>query len=320
MTAHRQHNQGEHIVDRYLAGHQQALVESLGSVLDIDAGLREILLQSRYNAQVDSLDTVLNVDAGLGAILSASALAEATSQAEFGSPKHDRNAVKRLIQALNPQERLMLRSHPTVKATIRALGLAVALARFLPRVLVLARTLNIGRTRALELNRALGYAHARARALARALDHAHALDYALALDLARARDLSRTLDLARSLGPTFACIIDLTRALNSAQDLVNSCLEQAQAAVRTVLGRQVRPLDADAMTEFLDDFTTADLRTADLTGVDLTGVRWSEDGTLWPEDVDIEELKARSKEVPGSSGIYIIRSGTASARDLANLG
>lgn len=71
------------------------------------------------------------------------------------------------------------------------------------------------------------------------------------------------------------------------------------------------------MRAFLDDFTTSDLRAADLSGLDLGGVRWSESGTRWPATVDVDDLKARSEQEGG--GIRVVRSGTTTMRDLAEL-
>ncbi|MGW2785920.1 hypothetical protein ACWC3X_32500 [Streptomyces populi] len=60
-----------------------------------------------------------------------------------------------------------------------------------------------------------------------------------------------------------------------------------------------------------------DLSDVDLTGIDLSGVRWSEHTTQWPSVIDIEDLKARSDQAPPYNGIWIVRSGTATVRDLA---
>ncbi|GAA3089826.1 hypothetical protein [Nonomuraea salmonea] len=46
-----------------------ALIDELHGLLDIEAGLREVLLHSRHAAQLDGLAEVLDVEAGLGAIL-----------------------------------------------------------------------------------------------------------------------------------------------------------------------------------------------------------------------------------------------------------
>lgn len=84
-----------------------------------------------------------------------------------------------------------------------------------------------------------------------------------------------------------------------------------RTAVGAVLHRTVPAFDTETAEIFLDDFTSSDLRTADLDGVDLTGVRWAEHGTLWPTNVDIDALKARSTETPQGSVIWIVQSGTA---------
>ncbi|TJZ96751.1 DUF742 domain-containing protein [Actinacidiphila oryziradicis] len=49
---------------RFADGYQ-ALVDGLGEVLDVEAGLREALLQSHHNAVIDDLGNVLDVEAGL---------------------------------------------------------------------------------------------------------------------------------------------------------------------------------------------------------------------------------------------------------------
>ncbi|GAA4966569.1 hypothetical protein GCM10023334_087660 [Nonomuraea thailandensis] len=70
-----------------------------------------------------------------------------------------------------------------------------------------------------------------------------------------------------------------------------------------MLGREV-PLNESSVCPFLDDFTVADLRNAHLAGVDPVGVRWSEAGNRWPEEVDVEALKAHSGETTPGSGVY----------------
>ncbi|WP_049571360.1 hypothetical protein [Streptomyces sp. SBT349] len=55
-----------------LNNYQRNLVDGLAAVIDVEAGLEEILLQSRNDASVDSLITVLDEQAGLQEILSRS--------------------------------------------------------------------------------------------------------------------------------------------------------------------------------------------------------------------------------------------------------
>jgi hypothetical protein len=44
----------------------------------------------------------------------------------------------------------------------------------------------------------------------------------------------------------------------------------------------------------------------DLAGVDLAGVRWSEQGTRWPPELDVEKLQRNSLQTPPGSGTYVI--------------
>lgn len=49
--------------------HQRALASELDNVLDIEASLREVLLQYRHDTAMDDLSSVLDVEAGLAAIV-----------------------------------------------------------------------------------------------------------------------------------------------------------------------------------------------------------------------------------------------------------
>ncbi|MEV0029542.1 hypothetical protein [Nocardia sp. NPDC050793] len=57
-------------VDRWLAEQHQALIEDVTASLDIEAGLREILIPVQHNAYVAKLREELDIEAGLAAILS----------------------------------------------------------------------------------------------------------------------------------------------------------------------------------------------------------------------------------------------------------
>ncbi|WP_107417011.1 pentapeptide repeat-containing protein [Actinacidiphila alni] len=59
----------------------------------------------------------------------------------------------------------------------------------------------------------------------------------------------------------------------------------------------------------LNDFTEADLTRAEFIDADLTGVRWTLQGTQWPDHFDIDELLYRSVEEPYAAGIYRVQSG-----------
>ncbi|MFF7199143.1 hypothetical protein ACIOC1_34040 [Streptomyces sp. NPDC088197] len=57
----------------------------------------------------------------------------------------------------------------------------------------------------------------------------------------------------------------------------------------------------------LNDFTEADLTRAEFFGADLTGLRWTLEGTQWPDNFDIGELFFRSVEEPYAVGVYCVR-------------
>ncbi|MFC7650354.1 hypothetical protein ACFQX6_65980 [Streptosporangium lutulentum] len=86
-----------------------------------------------------------------------------------------------------------------------------------------------------------------------------------------------------------------------------------------MLGQDVSICQEDSLQAFLNDFTTADLRAASLIDIDMEGVRWSECGTLWPPELNVEDLKMRSEEVGVGSGTYVVGSGSATVRDFADL-
>jgi hypothetical protein len=152
--------------------------------------------------------------------------------------------------------------------------------------------------------RDLDFARDLARASDLARDHARDLerdpDHPLTA-LARARDLFTSYDFAtmRNLAHSVA----RARGLNLARDLDR----HIAVAVGRILGvRHVKGLAAALLDGALDDFTHADLAQINLTDFDLTGVRWSVSGTKWPRGIDIDVLRAQSREVPPRTGVYVI--------------
>ncbi|MFI8194871.1 hypothetical protein ACIF8T_40330 [Streptomyces sp. NPDC085946] len=388
---HDPHGQDAH---RWLTRHQYNLIDGLDGLLDVEAGLREILIQSRHTTAVDDLDTVLDTEAGLAAILPPAAHVTSASTHDHTSATD----LEELLRTLSPAERMALRNHPGVKeasydltsafahvrvfahdldfdrnrararALVRARNLVRDLARDLTRRLdhdldlTLAAGLTLDRLSAHALDRARGLARGldrdlsrvrtRAHHRARARDVAHDLDLALAsaadlthsLDLTRARaraaDLTRALDhaydldriLARDLNHSLTRTRDRDRVAGRALDRASAhdlervrvvIFEVRTAEVRRAIGLALRreppALDEDSLYTLLDDFTTANLSDTNLTSVDLSGVHWSEHNTQWPPTIDVENLKTRSDETPPGSGIWIVRSGTATIRNLAEL-
>ncbi|MFJ3714064.1 hypothetical protein [Streptomyces sp. NPDC090053] len=328
MTDHPTHDYDGQAVSNRLGRHQHTLDDSLDSVLDIEAGLREILIHSRHDTAVNALGTVLNTEAGLAGILPPPPQPQASSDTS-GTHSHPRAGDS--LPALSPADRMALRKHPDVKEAQRALAHTLDCALALDRARTLAR--DLARTLALDLD------------LDRALDLARpiALDLTIALDLDLDLDLDRARDLALELGRTLAHVRARGRGLahvrardrglacdlasDLASDLARELALDAFIEIRTnevcraigsVLRQEPPVLDAASVPTLLDDFTHDDLRDTDLRGIDFSGVHWSQ-RTQWPPAVDIEALKARSDETPPGSGIWIVRSGTTTVRDSADL-
>jgi hypothetical protein len=309
----------------------RAHLDALDTVLDVEAGLRDVLLHSQHAAQRDALDAVLDVESGLAAITPATSPTAVPDARKHSYPP----ASEQVMRLVSPQERFTLRRDADVLTASRVLDLILDLDRSLDRarnlVLDLARDIGLARDLGLDidlaLDHALDHALARANSLARdlALDHAlahalaRALAFALALDRALARTRTRddlTLDLARDLARDLTH--DLARTRERTRGFVRQAIVRTGNAICTVLGRDVLLTEA-SVRPFLDDFTTADLRTAQLADIDLTGVRWSETETRWPEEVDIDALKSRSNEIEPGSGVYVIRKGEM-VRDATDYG
>ncbi|MFI0235785.1 hypothetical protein [Streptomyces sp. NPDC016845] len=371
------------VVERWL-DRQRAVLDGFGTVLDVEAGLREVLLLARTVTVTDDFGTVLDVEAGLREVLPADPLplsvwswADAASDAAGKGS----SSVEKLLPSVRPQARLRLRARPDVASAYRILVLSVALDRYLTLDLALALGHDVAHAQARVLMKALTRTLELARELASALGPAGAQDpdlfrvltLALALTLESARrhglklvrgddiaavrglahDVFRqfppssvtmpehvstllgTLDHAldrhhevdrddcRTLGGALAHVHGSASGLARggvhgpaaihvlARGLVRIRVERVKRVIGSVLDRTVPDVDADFVEEFLNDFTTSDLRRADLDGLDLGGVRWSTRATRWPEVVDIEHLKARSKETFEGSGVWTVQCGTA---------
>ncbi|MEU4180407.1 hypothetical protein [Streptomyces sp. NPDC026589] len=379
MTRHPAHDPDGQEPHQRLDRVQAALTRALDGVLDIEAGLREILILSHHDTAVDGLDGVLDAEAGLAAILPPAAAASPSRG------PHDGMRTEALLRTIGPEDRMVLRNESEVRTVSQALArtrrvalalednppydtylartLALDLARAitddLAHDLVLARGLArdlsitaagdldlsratavvaclgeacglgsradclVARTSAGDLTSALDLAHLRAAGLVRALDRHRGISLTFRLNVAG--DLDLALDIAHGRA------IDLVRLLSFEPGTDRSPAHRELVAqvvgihtaemcrtIGRVLGRKPPTLDGDSLHALLDDFVTADLRGADLAGIDLTGVHWSELGTRWPAGLDVQALKARSEETFPGSGIWVVRSGTATLHDLAD--
>ncbi|MFE6050425.1 hypothetical protein ACFQ6N_06710 [Kitasatospora sp. NPDC056446] len=325
---------------------QTAFLEGLESHLDVEAGLREVMLCARHKDLTDGLDTVLDVEAGLVSIMS-----RTTTRTEFdetAAPLYDIGLMHQRFELIGPEQRLALREHPLVTSAI--------LADLLIRTVVLAQDLTyglgFGRYHRMPLKRAVFAAQRVAQGIAHELDrraalawelrdmaheivallepHYPAIDQAGKVGQVLVREMAATIDqrVRSAEHPAIAeflraCQVfmyavhggDLTRAVQEVEYLTRALAAQ----VGELLGLgEPENLDLEFLSEILDDFTAADLSTTDLTRVDLAGVRWSELRTRWPAEISVDRLREDSRETLPGSGIYIIRPGTGT-RDVTRV-
>ncbi|MFJ9690768.1 hypothetical protein [Kitasatospora sp. NPDC101183] len=335
-----------HAFPEWLTAMPAAFLKGLGGHLDVEAGLREVLLSGRHRAVVEGLDEVLDVEAGLAAIISRTSAR--TDFEESAEPLYDIGLLHQRFELIGPGRRLELREHPLVTSAI--------LADLLIRTVVLAQDLafglGFGRYHGMPLKRAAFAAQGVAEDIAHGLDgraardwelrdmaheivallepHYPAIDQAGRVGQVLVREMASTID-QRVRSTDHPAIAELLRSCQvfmravRGGDLTGAVeqVEHLTRALATQVGElldlgEPASLDLEFLSEILDDFTTADLSSTDLTRVDLAGVRWSEVRTRWPAAISIDQLREDSRETLPGSGIYIIRPGTE-ARDVTTV-
>ncbi|MFD9286098.1 hypothetical protein ACFWD7_54755 [Streptomyces mirabilis] len=331
------------------------LIAELGSVLDVESGLREVLLRSDHSKQIARLMDFVDIEGGLSAIVprrSQAFWAEhalwSITEAEGGleDPLAVAPAVRmavrsdfiRYYEALENTERISehLRLIASLATSLRedlfndsgSVDFSVAMEtclRISGEVGKLSPSLNNSITRAMtetyesvtELTASCGAASDAVRTLENARHAPHRS--AKNSSGMTVRDLKKVLAAAHDDACQISLVV-LDRATSGWLAGRRYLAEQINVTRRDIARRLgVRDFPALTVAElraFTDDFISADLRRADLRGVDMTGVRWSAQ-TLWPAELDVEELRNRSTESPMGSGIFVVRSGTARMRQFA---
>lgn len=323
--------------DRWLAAQCRATAGELADVLDLNAGLREVLISAHHTGTIDSLEEHLDVEAGLAALLSAVPGRNFRKPAVgYSAAAEARRKARHVLRGLPPLQQLSLRHHSAAVASIYCALLlqALAVARALyvqgdieragsladdlsrsvvqaghhhqERGLAFSSDLTQARTQAhrvarhRELDGIGGVVIPLARALANALVSAARRDIALSPRMAQALSLALDLDRDRSI------ILDPEREATRVRSISRGVAESlARASVPTVAGVH-EGLGMALLSGALDDFAEADLSLADLSISDLAGVRWSRLGTRWPASLDIDDLLASSREVEAGLGFYIV--------------
>lgn len=352
MTHHREPEPApgspEHSAHRWLSSHHEALVDGLGDVLDVEAGLQEILLHSHHDSAVDALATVVDTEAGLTAILPESARTPQPNTREESRDSNDPAQTNKALPALSACARMTLRDRPDVKTARLALDSLLVDTLEIPSSLQVARykanaladdlTQSIitdvtehemARHHAAEFKNTVFRSNREASALSHALMQileagglAKSLHSALDRARARAEDLTSVLYAVQNLEYAIDVGVDATRSRyveRALAILISVRTTEVCRAIGQALDQPAVSLDRHQLHTLLNDFTTADLNTTDLTDIDLTGVHWTSRSTHWPPAVDVAELKNRSAETSPGSGIWVVRSGTATIRDLTHL-
>jgi hypothetical protein len=235
----------------WLAEQRTALLDSLLTALDTDAGLQEALLPARHDDLVEDLRAMLDLDAGLRAIVPDPDPDPAAGHDRAGAQAPPAtSATAAFLDSLDAGTRLAARGAPAVLclAVFFRIDLAIAAARSLQGDLALARALVPARDRAGDLARANAAARARPRALSRDLALGIAAELGHAMERPLAGDLARDLRLAREL------------ALGVADTLAPERASQADAAAEFGAVRADDPERAEALSQQLRAALDQDLR------------------------------------------------------------
>ncbi|MFJ2774405.1 hypothetical protein [Streptomyces sp. NPDC087300] len=313
------------IPPRWLALEVEEFHRRLMTVLDIESGLREILLPSQHEEFVDGLAHVLDVEAGLGEVLAPSPLPADTSSGRVSRMHHPEEVVE-LLRSVDPRIRMRVRTAPDLQPRQMVYSHLRALRNALDRaaVLVAADDEAAHDTTGLtpSMDGILTKAHTSALAVASGINRVRDRDHALRRDLdsgivqavAQAQDVARQLTQLRTAA-------SLGRRLSSisqhAGQLELDWLDVLHQSLTAVAQQPLPPMTPVMLEAFLNDFTACDLRGTSLDRTALTGVLWSDRGTTWPASINTSALKARSVEKPAGSGIYHVRFRTPTMHDLS---
>jgi hypothetical protein len=293
----------------------EGLTESLDELLDVEAGLRDVLFASRHQTMVQALEDVLDVEAGLDDIL------PITDDRPFKSVKKPAVALTAWATefAHTPvHERILLRSQLPMGELHNVNVIALAREKCRQIGITLARDPRPSSA----LARSLGGDLADLLSVAFDLDHARDLvrDFTLVtVDLALARDLIRDIDLAlaQGLDRTRTRALGRARHADRELDVVYRSFRSLDLALADDLGRKVNESVSNtglsaAIRSILDavsDVIDADLRNVDLDGIPLVGLRWSR-RTQWPPGWR-DKIHSASLEI--TPGIFEVRGGISDA-------
>ncbi|WP_194817973.1 hypothetical protein [Nocardia sp. XZ_19_385] len=316
-----------HTLDLELSSRREQFYAELGTKLDVEAGLAEVLLSERHSEFSKELRTKLDVEAGLAAIVPPAP--PTTAEAE---PKGSIGWARAQLTVMPLQDRLTLRAYyaPTLGTLSRAV--LRLKAREIERDFQdWVRQVLLGQT---PLPSQWG-----TRLQRNVIDEiAQVLQISpetfsrpvTGVDIVF-HDTGMQRNGRVNRNPQEEDLVVQRRELNASPDGVSEAqrwidgvvegvdektweIVEVAAAPPTarwemVLSRILKQLAGhlETLEQQLNDFTGVDLRNVDLAGVPLEGLRWSIESTRWPEDW-VEQIKHDSIEV--GDGIYEIYYGS----------
>lgn len=308
-------------VGAWLVARRTELDADLANSLDIETGLQDVLIGSRYAAVIADVAEHLDLEAGLAAIApTAARLPDLPDHRTPVTPPPApirpvdaaTSAVAMVVTALPPVQRVALRRHPLNQCF--DLAAACVTAQHAADILGLALRSADGPTSSAHivsvLDQALHTVLAHEDSLARSIAHARNI----ALTPGNTSDRVLADAFVRALGDAQALALNRHRALAQA---VNRALARADdirspvSAFATALRRTPAEEYAQILVwlrDALNDLVGADLRDADLRGIPLTGVRWSAYTTQWPAKW-VDQITRESEPIEGTDGEFVVRGG-----------
>ncbi|MGV9676385.1 hypothetical protein ACWDSJ_13980 [Nocardia sp. NPDC003482] len=289
------------------------LLRDIEEGLDIEAGLRAILLSGKYDAMAKDLDSILDVESGLAAILS-------DSPHFFASRMPSTDEVLGLnqeLQLLSWMDRLRLNAscrEPLLRAMVGVHRLADGFDSLLRREGLLAdgveRRRVISEVSSYELLQAV-------ERLNDGLDDNVFDAFREAVELTEQRAniefdlgvawINNTHEVLWRSGRKIISRLGCLRSLAGGRQNVSHWFDEVKHHCR-YLRAQLYDYSRDLqfLAEILTDFTHADFTEANLHDVELDGVRWSDD-TLWPDSWRDHVSQRSFVASPGVFEVSILR-------------
>jgi len=291
--------------DAWLATQRTELDADLADSLDIEAGLQDVLIGSRYAAVLVDVAGHLDLEAGLAAIVPAAAMLpdlpdHGTRVTPPPSPYRPidaaTSAVATVVTALPPVQRVALRRHPINQCFDLAAACVTAhhAADILGQALGSAGDPTSSAHIVSALDQALHTVLAHEDSIARSI--AHARNIALTRDNTSDRVLIDAV--VRALGDAGALALARQHALVQA---VHHALEQA-GNVRSPLSGLATALRRTSAEEYAQALVWLRDTLNDLVGADLR------DATQWPASW-VDQITRESEPIEGSDGIFVVRGG-----------